>query len=473
VAVDIDEADLALSWTQLPPGPELGIQLALVDWSALSDRELVAAMEASRRQAGWAQGVQLAAVGELSRRRNAAAPHGGSDTHRRIAGEVSIELTVPTGQAEELLYLAETLPELLPCTWAALRTGQVDYDRAKVMADGVAGLSGELVRGLDAELIGDAVECTKTQLRQRVKRAVKAADPGAYADRTRRAKDERRVELWNNTDDTCDLVGRNLDATDAHAILGRLTAAATAMKTDGDLRPIDQIRLDLFHDLLRGIPLPEAVRHPVTDHHDFTGDTTREATHTPRDTAAGGEETGRCEPGDPTFEDAVAAVERLIAQALADTADEQLTALLDQARADDRLDGLGQLIGHAVQTMRDALTELVDAWCRTTSHDTTGHDTAGHGHDGYRPPAGMQRIIQRRHPTCAFPTCTRRSTRCDLDHTVPYDHGGRTCTCNLAPLCRAHHRIIKQHPQWTLTQPWPGLLIWVTPTGTWHIVTPQ
>jgi hypothetical protein len=40
-------------------------------------------------------------------------------------------------------------------------------------------------------------------------------------------------------------------------------------------------------------------------------------------------------------------------------------------------------------------------------------------------------------------------------------------------LCRTHHRIVKQHPQWTLAQPWPGLLIWVTPAGTWHIVQPE
>jgi hypothetical protein len=459
--VAINEADLAMSWTRLPPGPELGIQLALVDWSALSDRELVAAMEAARRQATWAQGMQLEAVGELSRRRNAAAPQGGSDTHRRIAGEVSIELTIPTGQAEELLYLAEALPDALPRTWAALRTGQLDYDRAKVMAEGIAGLPEELARRLDADLIGEAVGCTKTRLRHRMKKAVKAADPDAYADRTRQAKDERRVELWNNADDTCDPVGRNLDAADAHAILNRLTAAATAMRADGDTRPIDQIRLDLYNDLLRGIPLPEAVRNLTSD--DFADKVDDGAA----DTAASGDDTA-CGTRDFASLDVIAAVERLIARALADAADAQLTTLLDRVRADGHLDGLGRLVGQAVQAMRDALTGLVDTWCRATGGNPTEH-----GHDGYRPPAGMRRLVQRRHTTCAFPTCNRRSARCDLDHTVPYDKGGRTCKCNLAPLCRTHHRIIKQHAQWTFVQPWPGLLIWVTPSGIWHIVTPQ
>jgi uncharacterized protein DUF222 len=471
----IDEADLALSWTQLPPGPELGIQLALADWCALSDRELVAAMAAARRQASWAQGMQLEAVGELSRRRNAAEPHGGSDTHRRITAEISLELTVPNGQAEELLYLAETLPEELPHTWAALRTGQLDYDRAKVMADGVAGLSPELTRQLDTRFIGDAPARTKTQLRHRLNQAVKNADPDAHAARTRRAKNRRRVELWNNTDDTCDLIGRNLDATDAHAIFNRLTAAATAMQADGDTRPIDHIRLDLLRDLARGIPLPQAAQHLITDNpadapHDTATDSDtvhRDTVH--RDTV----HRDTCNPtadrsADAAGEDVIAAVEQLIAQAVAEETDEQLTALLDRARAEGHLNGLAQLINHAVQTMRDALTGLVDSWCRTIDDDP-----ATHGHHGYRPPAAMQRLIQRRHTTCGYPTCTRRSTLCDLDHTVPYHQGGHTCACNLAPLCRTHHRIIKQHPHWTLVQPWPGLLIWVTPTGTWHIVMPQ
>jgi hypothetical protein len=161
-------------------------------------------------------------------------------------------------------------------------------------------------------------------------------------------------------------------------------------------------------------------------------------------------------------------VEKLIADALAEAADEHLTQLLDQARAAGRLDSLTLFIGHAVQTMNIALAGLAESWCRTT-----GTNPASHGHHAYRPPAAMQRLIQRRHPTCVFPTCTRRSIHCDLDHTVPYDKGGRTCKCNIAPLCRTHHRVIKQHPAWTLLQPWPGLLVWITPAGKWHIVTVQ
>ncbi|HSZ48699.1 MAG TPA: HNH endonuclease signature motif containing protein, partial [Streptosporangiaceae bacterium] len=60
------------------------------------------------------------------------------------------------------------------------------------------------------------------------------------------------------------------------------------------------------------------------------------------------------------------------------------------------------------------------------------------------------------------------AARCDLDHTTPYDRGGLTCECNLAPLCRHHHRC-KQADGWQLTQPRPGQMTWRTPSGrTYH-----
>ncbi len=464
----IAEADLELSWTQLPPGPELGIQLAMVDWESLPDRELVATLEAADRQASWAQSLKLTAVAELERRRRSPDYLPDSETERRIAGEVSLTLTTTHGQAEELVWLAETLPERLPATWAALRHGHIDYDRAKIMCDALGGLDLDLARGLDAQLVGDAVDSTRTVLRRKVTKAVKAADPDAYAERTRKAKDERRIELWDNEDETCDLIGRNINAAEAHAIFNRLTAAAHALKADGDIRSINQIRLDLHNALLHGIPLPDAVRdlRTVPDTAAADGGASNAAT-SGRQPGEG--EIGETRPDGLTdLTGVITAVEKLIAHALAEAADEHLTGLLDRARAAGRLDSLSLLIGQAVQTMNNALAGLVDSWCRAT-----GTNPGSHGHAGYRPPAAMQRLVQRRHPTCVFPTCTRRATRCDIDHTIPHHKGGRTCKCNLAPLCRAHHRVIKQHPAWTLLQPWPGLLVWITPAGNWHIVTAQ
>src|SRR6266851_5095493 len=84
---------------------------------------------------------------------------------------------------------------------------------------------------------------------------------------------------------------------------------------------------------------------------------------------------------------------------------------------------------------------------------------------GYQPPSRLQNLIRARQRTCSFPGCRRPATRCDLDHTLAYDQGGRTCECNLSPLCRRHH-LTKQAAGWTLTQPEPGVLIWATPART-------
>ena len=61
--------------------------------------------------------------------------------------------------------------------------------------------------------------------------------------------------------------------------------------------------------------------------------------------------------------------------------------------------------------------------------------------------------------------------RCDEDHTLPYDQGGRTCECNLALLCRRHHRA-KQARGWQLTQPEPGTMLWITPSGRGYATGP-
>lgn len=55
---------------------------------------------------------------------------------------------------------------------------------------------------------------------------------------------------------------------------------------------------------------------------------------------------------------------------------------------------------------------------------------------GYRVPDWMRDLIEVRDQDCGFPICRRPASRCDLDHTVPYDQGGLTCPCNISGLCR-------------------------------------
>ena len=61
---------------------------------------------------------------------------------------------------------------------------------------------------------------------------------------------------------------------------------------------------------------------------------------------------------------------------------------------------------------------------------------------------------------------------CDDDHTLAWHEGGRTCECNLSPLCRMHHRA-KQGAGWQLAQPRPGTLVWTLPSGRTYTTEPE
>jgi hypothetical protein len=118
-----------------------------------------------------------------------------------------------------------------------------------------------------------------------------------------------------------------------------------------------------------------------------------------------------------------------------------------------------QMADHALRTSVKACWTVIDDDGRAVHH----------GETRYRPGPALRRLVKARDRTCRFPSCRRSAARCDLDHTVPYDQGGPTCLCNLAPLCRRHHRL-KQADGWALIQLDEGSLAWLTPSGRTHVV---
>ncbi len=90
----------------------------------------------------------------------------------------------------------------------------------------------------------------------------------------------------------------------------------------------------------------------------------------------------------------------------------------------------------------------------------------------YRVPPRIREDVIARDQTCRSPTCGQPAWRGDLDHTIPYHLGGKTCRCNLGGFCRCHHRL-KQLTGWTVTQPRPGVFEWTTPTGRTYTVRPD
>ena len=82
-----------------------------------------------------------------------------------------------------------------------------------------------------------------------------------------------------------------------------------------------------------------------------------------------------------------------------------------------------------------------------------------------------EHIVERPNKTCVHPHCTRPARRCDCDHVKAFDAGGVTCPkCNLAPLCRHHHRL-KTHADWRYWKLAPDTYLWVDPHGLMYLRT--
>jgi hypothetical protein len=61
--------------------------------------------------------------------------------------------------------------------------------------------------------------------------------------------------------------------------------------------------------------------------------------------------------------------------------------------------------------------------------------------DRYEVPQRLADQVDERDLACVFPFCTRPAVRCDKDHCVPYDQGGPTCSCNIAPMRLSHESL--------------------------------
>lgn len=135
-------------------------------------------------------------------------------------------------------------------------------------------------------------------------------------------------------------------------------------------------------------------------------------------------------------------------------------------------DPAGTAVGHACARTGPAAGEPVTDWVaglagqlELLEQDDCSHQRRS---SGYQPSGSLRHLVQVRQRTCGSPVCNRTSQRCDLDHTIPYEKGGITCSCNLAPLCRRDHHA-KQAKGWSLSQERPGVLRWQTPSGRTYV----
>ncbi|WP_166391449.1 HNH endonuclease signature motif containing protein [Nocardioides ochotonae] len=129
-------------------------------------------------------------------------------------------------------------------------------------------------------------------------------------------------------------------------------------------------------------------------------------------------------------------------------------------------------IAHVEETRSIVSTEQVRGWCANPDAAVVIKpviDLDAHHHtDAYAIPARLTEQTRLAQLVCAFPWCERPARRCDTDHVTAHGSGGPTCSCNLAPLCRRHHRA-KTHTGWTYDKTDAATFLWRSPHGL-HLV---
>jgi hypothetical protein len=483
---------------QLAPGGALaGCAGHAVDdgLGTISDDALIGLLRASRRVAAWQSGVELAAVAERDRRRlRESGRPGWSRVSETIAAELAAALVVTGRSADSLLGLARDLTRL-PAVLQALLEGRIDRARAMVFAAELAGLDDQKANAAAGQILPRAGGWTTSQLRHALRTLIHLLDPAAVRRRQQKAREDARVEAWQETSGNHGIAGRELDPAQALAADQRITAIARGLQAAGADGTLDQLRASVFTALLSGqdpdtlIPQPEAAAEPGA-----SGD---DGSHQNGNPAAPAHENGSGTGGK------LAQLGGTVHLTLPASTWLGLSDLPGEAA------GAGPIDAWTSRRLanRAAASHALSRWCITlispdgtaaahactrtrppagqaarqdwlTRQDYTWLDGPGrcrHGSKarGYQPSNGLCDLVKARNRTCTFPGCRRPATRCDLDHTIPYDQGGRTCPCNLSPLCRQHHRV-KQAPGWTLTQAEPGgTLTWTAPHGRTYTTTPS
>ncbi len=168
------------------------------------------------------------------------------------ADEVRAALALTHRAAEREYDFSYDPKTRLPQVRAALSTGLIDEPRAMVFRDWLQDAPHELARAVTEHLLPKAGRWTTSQLKDKIKRLLVAADPQWARRRYERAVQQRRVEGVGHADGTATITGHQLPVDQAAAAIGRVDAIARRAKQTGLSAPIDHIRSDVFLGLLDG-----------------------------------------------------------------------------------------------------------------------------------------------------------------------------------------------------------------------------
>jgi hypothetical protein len=212
-------------------------------------------------------------------------------------------------------------------------------------------------------------------------------------------------------DGTANLQGLDLPPDIATTIRNFINSTAMNLHVKGESRTMDQLRADVYLDLLQGI-VPSGCEMPSAN-------------------GSGGVEIV-CD----------------------------LTTLTEFASNPGELSGYGPVVADIA---RQIARRQIDSDWRYTLVDETGQPVHV-GTTSRRPTTTQKRRVQARYRTCVFPGCRMPAINCDIDHSVAVVDGGETWDCNLPPLCR-HDHCIKHENGWRYDLLPDNRIQWISPLG--------
>ncbi|MGH3271868.1 MAG: DUF222 domain-containing protein, partial [Trebonia sp.] len=248
------------------PGPVLAAltEQAAGDLARLTDNQVIGAMSAARRLAARAAWLELAAVAEFSRRRDAqyedararGVPRGCRDGEFPGA-ELGMELVTSQNAARDMMDLAGDLETRLPRTRAALGAGLIDEYRARLIWRPTRHLSDADAARADETLAVLAPGLRYDRLARKAAAVAMKLDPEAFQRGKDQARaDRQRVQAGREESGNAFLSGRELAIEDALASKAHIDALAVALRRGGLPGTLQRLRVLAFNDLTQG-------RHPL------------------------------------------------------------------------------------------------------------------------------------------------------------------------------------------------------------------
>ena len=404
----------------LPPGRRLARLLSTLDPTRLNGWQLVTVLEAQNRQLAHDQARMLAVARELAYTPPCgidSPPQRQAEANPYVGSEISFALTWTEYAGGALADVALDCLDRLPDLHAAMLAGRADLPKVRLIVTELAQADDEHARRVVTALLPELHRATTTQLRAMLRRHLLRLDPDAVRKRHARAVADRAVAHFEFTaTNTAAVSASNLPIATAAAAYNHVDAVARATKSAGDPRTLDQIRADVFTDLLCGIDPTQAGT--------ATTPAARNATihlHLGLDTLAMLTE----EPGEIAgFGPVLADIARQTAAQLADTAAWRFT-----------------ITDHGIPVAEGHLNRATTTHAATLTRLSIGPDARlGTDRTGYRPTTAQDHHVKARDHTCRAPGCTRPAQRCDIDHINDWWYSHDTSIDNLGCLCRRHHR---------------------------------